>query len=383
MRAVWIAVVALTAAVAIAAAGDAPSTVIFPDQRLPLRFDHATHLGDGVACVDCHRTAATSRSAVDDLLPGEDTCRSCHAIERDQPEKAATPAARCDACHVGYVAGQPVARVYIPPPNLKFDHQAHVARGQACTGCHGDLAAEQVGLATRDQLPTMRRCLDCHDGKQAPDACSTCHLTDVGRVRTDLTSGRLAPSGAIWGDDHGIDFERRHGAIASRDAGYCASCHRQSECSDCHTGVVRPEDFHPGDYVATHAIDGRRNVPDCSTCHRTESFCVACHERSGVGTRDTDFDQSDPQLRFHPDDWVSDTGANRHAREARANLKACSSCHREDDCLACHTAESGTPQISPHGAGWRGSRRCESLAAKNPRMCLRCHIDEAESGCDW
>jgi len=31
--------------------------------------------------------------------------------------------------------------------------------------------------------------------------------------------------------------------------------------------------------------------------------------------------------------------------------------------------------VSPHGPGWRGSARCQALARKNPRLCLRCHLD--------
>jgi hypothetical protein len=324
-----------------------------------------------MTCVDCHAAATTSYSSVDNLLPGEAACKKCHAIERDQPEKVAYPSARCDACHAGYVAGQPPARVYIPPPNLKFTHANHLARNLACTNCHD---MEGVGLATRDQLPQMEFCLErCHDGKKAPKTCTTCHLAEVGVVDTTFEQGAMIPQ------NHGGDFTRNHARDATRDAGYCESCHRESDCADCHTGVVKPDDFHPLDYIEIHEVDARRNDPDCSTCHRQQTFCVGCHERSGIGTRDTDYDQDDPTSRFHPEDWV-DVG---HARQARANLNACASCHREDDCLECHSAETGTPRLSPHGAGWRGSYRCESLSSKNPRMCLRCHTDPDEQGCDW
>ena len=388
-RSLWLAALVI-AALAGAAGGlprhaddGPPSPVIYPDQALPLIFTHAAHLARDLTCADCHSTAASSRSAVDNLLPGEAACTPCHAIDRKQPEKDAAggPPARCDACHLGYVQGTPPARVVIPTPNLKFDHAAHVTRGMACTDCHGDLAAEEVGLATRDQLPRMRLCLECHDGETAADACATCHLTEVGVLRTVLPEGPLAPSGVVFGDAHGGDFLERHGAAASKDEDYCGACHRKSFCSDCHTGVVKPADFHDGDYVLTHAVEAERNKPDCSTCHRKQSFCVGCHERSGVGTRvESGFDADRP---FHPEGWVSlvDLGANRHAREARANLDTCASCHREDDCLACHTAELGAPRISPHGPRWADSARCEALARKNPRLCLRCHITADEQGC--
>lgn len=392
MRSLWLTVLVVAALTGAAlgrprfADDGPPSPVVYPDQVLPLVFTHAAHLERGMKCEECHKAAATSRSAVDNLLPGEAACTGCHPIDREQPEKDAggAPPARCDACHLGYTKGTPPARVVIPTPNLKFDHAAHVAQGMACTGCHGDLAAEKVALATRDQLPRMRLCLECHDGQKADGDCATCHLTEVGVLRTALPEGPLSPSGVVFGDAHGGDFLERHGAAASRDEDYCGSCHRKSFCSDCHTGVVKPADFHDGDYALTHAVDARRNTPDCSTCHRKQSFCVGCHERTGVGSRvESAFDQDDPDLRFHPENWVSliDLGSNRHAREARANLDTCASCHREEDCQQCHTAELGSPQVSPHGAGWANSGRCEALSRKNPRMCLRCHVDADEQGC--
>ncbi len=363
----------VTAAIVGAAWGGPPSSVIFPTQREPLTFSHRQHLALGAACLDCHAAAETSRSAVDSLMPGEAACRSCHAIDRAQPTEAG-----CGSCHVGFVVGEPPARLHVPPPSLKFDHAAHVSRGQACSGCHGTL--EDADLAGRDALPTMTLCLQCHDDEAAPSACATCHLTDLGVLRTELPAGDLVPSGQIYGDAHDLAFVRDHGPAASRDADYCGSCHQDSDCLECHAGVRRPDDFHPADYVLIHAIDGRRNDPDCSTCHREQTFCVGCHQRSGIAGGDTgDFDQQQPGRQFHPADWASDG----HAREARANLDTCVSCHREDDCLECHTSEPGSPQVSPHGPGWRNSARCEALAARNPRMCTRCHIDESELGCDF
>jgi len=376
MRAAFL-ITVIVAAVIGAAWGGPPSSVIFPAQREPLTFSHRGHLALGAACIDCHPTATTSRSAVDSLMPTEAACRTCHAIDRETSDGCAT-------CHVGFVAGEPPARVHVPTPNLKFDHSAHVARGQACAGCHGTL--EDVDLAGRDALPKMKLCLACHDDATAPADCATCHLTDLGTLRTELPSGDLVPSGQIHGDAHDLAFARDHGEAASRDDAYCASCHQERDCLECHAGVRKPDDFHPGDYVLSHAIDGRRNEPDCSTCHRQQTFCVGCHQRSGIAGGDTgDLDQQQMGRRFHPDDWASEAagGANRHAREARANLDSCASCHREDECLECHTSEPGSLQISPHGPGWRGSARCEALAARNPRMCTRCHIDESEMACDF
>lgn len=374
-----------------------PSPVIFPTQRLPITFSHATHLtrAPSLQCVDCHDRAAESRAAVDRLVPDESACEMCHPIDRAQPDLVlpGKPPVACVACHPGWRPGQPVARVEIEPPNLKFDHVAHATT--ACTFCHGDLAKQGTGLATRDDLPRMRLCLTCHDdqargqARPAPSACTTCHLADAeGRVRVQLPDGKLMPSGVLIGDAHDGDFRTRHAGIARTDAASCATCHAERFCSDCHLGVAKPRDFHAGNYVLAHAVEARRGTPDCSACHRAQSFCVACHERSGVGARaGTEFDPEgvDPLRRFHPEGWsATGRGANSHAREFQRNPNQCASCHREDFCLTCHSNQDGQMmQINPHGPGWRGSARCEALAKRAGRTCLRCHITPAETGCGW
>ena len=363
-----------------------PSPVIYPPQDVPLMFSHAAHASEfpNMTCDRCHPSAATSKSSVDNLMAREAACTGdgCHTIDRAAPSAAA-----CARCHPGFRDGdRTVARVRVPAPNLKFAHQSHVGRGAACATCHGDFAA--VGLGGREQLPRMATCLGCHDGSRASAACTTCHLTgEAGRITTHFADGDLVPSGSLRGDAHDLTFVRRHADLAQADARYCASCHQEEFCSDCHDGAVKPLDYHTGDYLSIHPIEARRNVPDCSTCHRSQTFCVGCHSRVGlsadgrVGAPEAD----DPEAgRFHPAGWAEETiGADHHALEARRNLKQCASCHREQFCVGCHTAEEGSMQVSPHPVGWAGSRRCEALAARNERMCLRCHITPEERGCDW
>ena len=385
-----------------------PSPLIFPAQQIPLRFDHARHLALRVRCDTCHTLAPASTSATDNLVPAEAACRSCHEIDRARPDKAVragAPAARCDACHVseggaGWMptaASPQPARVRLPNPNLKFNHQLHVVgRGVGCELCHGGVATE--ALATRVDLPKMALCLGCHDGKQTTNRCGACHLTEPdGRLRTNLASaataatglvegaGPLVPSGVLKGlDAHGPTFARDH-AIVGRETGYCLTCHKRSECIDCHGGVVRPFDIHPSDYVSLHGIDARRNTPDCSACHRTQSFCVGCHQRTGVapdpaggvpGVRaGNPFGTGTGLKTFHPPGWVVDGGSQSgHAQQARRNIRTCVSCHREESCLACHSADpTRGPGVSPHGPGFGGTARCRALSARNQRACLKCH----------
>jgi cytochrome c7-like protein len=387
--AAFVAVIALAAlgvTGAVLAAGDRGddwSPIVYPLQRLPLTFSHSKHLGRGTACAACHPAAAASRSAVDDLLPTEAACRACHPIDRSQPDLVVpnAPPVACRACHPGYAPGS-VPRVYSPPPPLKFDHSAH--RTTPCDGCHGDLRT--VELATARQLPTMASCLRCHRDGSEPRHCADCHLAKLGGlIETRFEHGTLVPAHSGLGDAHGPDFKSHHTQEARQVGASCTACHDQSECVACHQGVTRPMEFHPGNYVLTHAVDARRGKPDCSACHRAQSFCVGCHEREGLGTRgDTQFSAGDPARAFHPAGWASaGPGPNLHAREARRSVTSCVSCHREDECLKCHSAQPGSPHVSPHPRGWRGSAQCRALDRGNRRMCLRCHITQDELGCDW
>ncbi len=354
------------------------SPVVYPEQRLPLTFSHRTHLARGATCAMCHPNATTSQSAVDNLIPTETACRACHPIDRSEPERvvAGAPPARCVACHPGYTPGAVVARVYLTPPPLKLSHAAHTA--PPCARCHGDLA--KVDLATTKQLPTMASCLTCHTKGTDERRCGDCHVTKLGGLlETAFPHGTLVPSSTGLGDAHGPRFERDHTQEARQVGATCTACHDRSECVACHQGVVKPLEFHPGNYVLVHGVEAKRGTPDCSACHRAQSFCVACHERTGVGPRAFEVAvPGAPPRMFHA------PGFDRtHGPEAKRNITSCASCHREEDCVRCHSNAPGTLRASPHPRDWRGSAKCKSLDRGNRRMCLRCHITQDELGCDW
>jgi hypothetical protein len=313
--------------------GDAPpSAIIYPAQELPVSFDHTQHLQRGAACVDCHTTAESSTRSSDDLIP--------------------KPAA-CDACHHDRDVTSQLARVVVPAPNLKFNHQLHTRQEIACKTCHGDLEKEGVHIA-----------------------CATCHLTQPdGRLVTDFPDGKLAPSGQILGDAHDASWDMDHRHVAASAQASCMSCHKQEDCVDCHQGTSKPLAFHQNDYLTYHPVEARRNDPDCQSCHRLQTFCTGCHARSGVNADPVTSEFQAPKFAFHPSDWVTDLAsplrhATDHSFQAQRNIRACASCHREDFCA---TAGCHRDTVSPHPNDWRGSNRCKALAARDGRMCLRCH----------
>ena len=359
------------------------SPIVYPAQRLPLIFSHQAHLKRGATCATCHPAATTSRSAVDNpSRPKPPVARATRSIAPIPSVVAGAPVAACRACHLGYDPNIPIERVYITPPPLKFDHSAHAK--QTCESCHGDMRA--VNLATTRQLPTMAACLRCHTDGSEERHCADCHLAKLGGlIETSFEHGSLVPKHDGLGDAHGPDFARDHRQQARQVGATCTACHDRSECVDCHQGVIKPMEFHPGNYLLSHPVEARRGRPDCTACHRYETFCVACHERSGIGTRaGGQFNSLDPKRAFHPTGWSSaGPGPNLHAGEARRNIASCASCHRDEDCMDCHSAEPGKLHASPHPVGWRGSARCRALDRGNRRMCLRCHITQNELGCDW
>jgi len=363
-----------------------PSPVIFPEQQLPLRFDHRRHLAmPGVTCERCHTDAARSTLASDRLVPAESACTPCHSIDRHDITRVARPAARCDACHEGFDARAPfrIARVQIPTPNLLFSHREHVSRGQRCETCHGDM--RRVTLGTRLDLPEMRTCFQCHrDGGSAAAACVTCHLTQRdGLLRTEFDEGWMNPPEWMAGLHHDADFWVNHRTAAAQNSQRCTVCHRESECVGCHDGRVRDRRNHPNDFLSMHGAEARQSAASCNSCHRVSSFCEACHQRSGVAMSSPTAERTTARFHPPPDEWSGRVVAGRHhAIEARRSMPACVSCHTERDCVTCHaTAALGGAGSNPHPPGWLS--RCGALLRASSAGCVQCHADLAaiESRC--
>jgi hypothetical protein len=289
---------------------------------------------------------------------------------------------KCAFCHVGYKDGDgnKVADFVIPRANMVFSHQKHTARNINCGQCHGNV--EELELATRDQLPRMRGCFGCH---QQPDAvargdakgaCDTCHLRGGPRegnvIRTMFAQGTLQPPRWLHNAEHGPDFIERHRRVAGGDSEFCANCHKEDFCTDCHDGRVRPRRIHPNDYLNMHPVDARMASERCTSCHREQSFCVDCHLRVGVGESSPSGVKS--TNRFHPPQSVW-SGPIRmpghHAFEAQRNMNACVSCHIERDCVACHGGSGTGAGYNIHPAGFLSS--CGMQMRRNPRPCFVCH----------
>jgi hypothetical protein len=375
-----------------------PSPAIFPPQELTIRFNHQRHVKDlKLTCTTCHEKARTSHDAAESMLPKGTRCDGCHGSDhRDLLKVRPDPQdkiGQCAFCHLGYSAsaGNRVAPLSLPKPNLRFDHALHVTRNIGCAQCHG--AIENVELATRDSLPRMRGCFNCHQAPQsasgrARSECRTCHLTDPsGLIQVGFSSGPLLPPTWLHDAGHGPDWIERHKLVAGNDSRFCANCHSEKSCADCHDGRVRPRRVHPNDWLSSHPVASRENQQKCTSCHREQSFCLTCHQRAGVSLSGP-FANALERGRFHPPkvEWTDGPRTPRHhAWEAERNISACVSCHVERDCAICHATAarggrgSGYPAgpgqgTDPHPVGFRS--RCASALRQNARPCLVCHTPD-------
>jgi hypothetical protein len=374
---------------------EGPSAAIFPPQRITIRFNHKWHSQTvGVQCTTCH-AARDSDSAKDRLFPTPTTCDGCHGTDHSNLDAVLPGSAtrgQCAFCHLGYAPsdGNHVAQVDVPRPNLNFTHKKHLGQGIKCAQCHGDVS--QLELATRDQLPRMAGCFGCHQSSDASrhaakSACTTCHLRELGegehvaaetlqstggRMRTVFATGVLKPPQWLHDSQHTPDWIQRHREVAAADSQFCANCHTEDYCTNCHDGRVRPRSIHPADYISMHPVEARMATQRCTSCHQEQSFCLTCHMRLGItmsgpsGVKESG--------RFHPpkSTWSEvPVGPGHHAFEAERNLNACVSCHTERDCVACHGGAGIGGGFNPHNAGFMA--RCSTQFRRNPRPCLVCH----------
>ncbi len=375
-----------------------------------LRFSHSIHVrmlhnaGDSaLECAQCHSEPGRGRMAVG-ATPHMATCFGCHA------HKATSHFvnAKCSTCHV------PLARSGLDEQQIRelpkpADHRDSTflieGHGQAasntsrcatchtrerCLTCHVDASRQQIqAMPTAPsgmELPAAKahypEPASHHDGawlsKHGQQAgggrCNTCHTRQdclachVGNVPTQVSrmpSRKQTRAPGVGLKIHAPKshasrfFMKVHPTLASSDGRSCETCHEQSFCTDCHDG---PSDggYHPPDYVMRHPADAFGQDAECSACHNTAVFCRDCHIESGLSTTG----RLGPSYHTAEPLWLL-----RHGQAARQNLEACASCHKQRDCLQCHSTL-GAFKISPHGQDFDAARAW----AKNPRMCLACHL---------
>jgi hypothetical protein len=313
------------------------------DHSKVIKFNHKFHIQDsGVECAVCHHAASTSTRSADNLMGDHESCTSCHEGEITD---------KCGYCHVD---PENIVSIENPERELIFSHENHVGNNIECTQCHSGL--ENVEYASQENMPEMELCVSCHKEETVADECGTCH--------TDFVS--LLPGDHLRGS-----FRKDHKRL-TRLGSYeitCATCHSESFCQDCHTGIelgdfgvyhdlmgdpltrvphkdsprqLKLQHRHSLNYKFTHGIDARSRETDCIVCHDRQSFCVECHQSGTI-------QEGKIKPRNHKlAGFITigrGSGGGRHAEMAKRDIENCASCHdvqgADPTCMLCHDDDGG------------------------------------------
>lgn len=132
----------------------------------PIPFSHKVHAGTlQMGCEYCH---TMTRSGDSLKIPQAHMCMQCH-----QAIATANPGVQKLAAYAKAEQPIPWVRVYQLPSFVSFSHKVHLAHGNTCQECHGQVAAQTRVFKAMDI--SMAGCIRCHRAKQAPVECDTCH----------------------------------------------------------------------------------------------------------------------------------------------------------------------------------------------------------------
>ena len=179
-----------------------------PDQPIP--FPHTVHAGpveEGgheIQCEFCHRNVTTGAAAT---VPAVEVCVICHKQVNGGNAVSAEVAEPDTLVNIQRVLdkhadGRPIdwERVHRMPDHVRFVHEAHirfltqgeervvtlpmgderpmqlpVSVPEACSVCHGDVAAMAEVQPQEGQSLKMGTCLDCHRENAVSTDCTVCH----------------------------------------------------------------------------------------------------------------------------------------------------------------------------------------------------------------
>jgi hypothetical protein len=388
-----------------------------------LRFAHTTHRAavtrarEPATCLTCHAAGNPPRRMV---VAGPDPAR-CLACHTHRAPTHFAAGADCQTCHIA-IAAQPrltserVSR--LPKPawhdSARFQSQHGRVSGtqakscavcharESCERCHANASnvalianlARDARIATlvagRDavyEAPESHRdgawrsthgtsarnatasCANCH----TRPSCVACHTEGNGTASVAILAlpgpgtrkGLGVSTTRLTRSVHPASIASRHGSWAASAPVTCAQCHSEQTCSACHAAQDSRR-FHADNFVERHAVDVFASSADCQSCHNTERFCRDCHARTGVAS------SGRMNAAFHNGqaNWVLS-----HGQAARTGMESCASCHRQADCVRCHSASGGWG-VNPHRPGFRAS----ALAARNAASCRWCHVGDLPGG---
>jgi hypothetical protein len=328
----WLAPVAMLAC-AVAIQSNTPRAAALQPPRPTV--NHAIHQANELECIDCHDPDETGTP----VLPKAETCFDCHedlAQENERVQAYFKTALKEDG---SYEFWRPS---YMG--DLILSHENHAKYEVACDACHGE--PSETAFPRPKPLDFMNTCLACHQQRNAPAECATCHK----ETRADeMPRGHKAKAFlSVHGQQAPAGWLKGEGAS-------CAICHDvPKDCTACHA-QTKPSSHKEAGFRLYHgrgdtdALDGTFSESSCALCHKEQS-CVICHNTT--------------RPRSHTANWQR----RLHGIAASVERQSCQTCHKQDVCASCHQS---TEPISHRGNWGTGSQA----------HCLQCHEPLQSTGC--
>jgi len=193
----------------------------------PVPFSHEHHVrGLGIDCRYCHSSVEQSSFAG---MPSTKTCMTCHS-------QIWTNAQLLAPVREAYQTGKPIpwTRVHNLPDYVYFNHSIHIAKGVACTTCHGPV--DQMPLMYQQNTLHMRWCLECH------------------RHPEKYIGPKAAVFKSNWINANTMDFSDAVKIAELESTGKPVEFKNAAEMGEA--------------MVSRYHVKGKEKLADCYTCHR-------------------------------------------------------------------------------------------------------------------
>ncbi|MCP4357098.1 MAG: cytochrome c3 family protein [Chloroflexi bacterium] len=169
-RRIWIGMLIVLAVAILLAGGFLSQRSVRAQVDQPFPYSHRSHVSAGVECLYCHSDATRGPMAT---IPSMQKCMGCH-------QSIATEDPGVQQLTELWEHGKtiPWQRVNDQPDFVYFTHQPHLAAGESCETCHGNVS--EMDTAQPYVEMDMGWCLDCHEQQPAEEVphlwdCLVCH----------------------------------------------------------------------------------------------------------------------------------------------------------------------------------------------------------------
>ena len=253
-------------------------------------------------------------------------------------------------------------------------NSARLSKSQ-CVACHGDEYDSPIVLHRIHLKSELLPGLACHDCHQRVDLSARSNVAmtrwvDVGFCKkchsefSGLTHGlSMTPA------DFEVDCTTCHTGSNSfrHEPPYLSQVIAPTECRGCHGGRVLPwTALHErSDWLKTHGREALTvGTDNCFQCHDFGlKFCDTCHAIK-------------PPMHLPADQWKAN-----HPEAARADTRACYTCHKINFCKRCHVGhEAGWTKQHPTFVAEKGTASCDQCHSLS--FCSYCHTSASAPSSD-